>query len=107
MRPARRHAHLSAAEGRPIAFLIATPAFCQTAACGPVLDVLLTLQPEFSDVRMVHAEVYTDTSLESTTTAVKDYQLAFEPVLYLADADGADHVRASTASMTWRSCAGS
>jgi hypothetical protein len=75
-------------EGRPIAFLIATPAFCQTAACGPVLDVLLTLQPEFSDVRMVHAEVYTDTSLESTTTAVKDYHLSFEPVLYLADADG-------------------
>ena len=37
---------------------------------------------------MVHAEVYTDTSLESTTTAVQDYNLAFEPVLYLADADG-------------------
>ena len=75
-------------EGRPIAFLIATPAFCQTAACGPVLDVLLSQQSEFSDVRMVHAEVYTDTTLESTTAAVQDYKLSFEPVLYLAGADG-------------------
>jgi hypothetical protein len=75
-------------EGRPLAFLIATPAFCQTAACGPVLDVMLTLQSEFSDVRMVHAEVYTDTTLEATTAAVQDYKLSFEPVLYLAGADG-------------------
>ena len=37
---------------------------------------------------MVHAEVYTDTTLEATTAAVQDYKLSFEPVLYLAGADG-------------------
>ena len=76
---------------KPVAFLIATPAYCQTAACGPVLDVLLGQQSEFGDkVQMVHAEVYTDSSLTNTTPAVQDYHLTFEPVLYLAGADGVD-----------------
>jgi hypothetical protein len=74
--------------GQPVAFLIATPAFCQTAACGPVLDVLLSQRDAFPDVAMVHAEVYTDTTIETTTEAVNAYQLTFEPVLFLAGADG-------------------
>ena len=27
--------------GQPVAYLIGTPAYCQTAVCGPVLDLLL------------------------------------------------------------------
>ena len=81
-------------EGKPVAFLIATPAYCQTAACGPVLDVLLSQESEFGDrVQMVHAEVYTDSTLANTTEAVQDYRLSFEPVLYLASADGVIHTR--------------
>jgi hypothetical protein len=82
------------AEGKPVAFLIATPAYCQTAACGPVLDVLLSQESEFGDrVQMVHAEVYTDSTLANTTEAVQDYRLSFEPVLYLAGADGVIQTR--------------
>ncbi len=81
-------------QGKPVAFLVATPAYCQTAACGPVLDVLLGQESEFGDrVQMVHAEVYTDSSLANTTQAVHDYRLSFEPVLYLAGADGVIHTR--------------
>jgi hypothetical protein len=81
-------------EGKPVAFLIATPAYCQTAACGPVLDVLLGQESEFGDrLQMVHAEVFTDSSLASTTQAVQDYRLSFEPVLYLSDADGVIQAR--------------
>ncbi|HTN78089.1 MAG TPA: twin-arginine translocation signal domain-containing protein [Acidimicrobiales bacterium] len=80
--------------GKPVAFLIATPAYCQTAACGPVLDVLLGQQSAFGGkVEMVHAEVYTDSSLKSTTRAVDDYHLSFEPVLFLAGADGVIQAR--------------
>jgi hypothetical protein len=76
-------------QSKPVAFLVATPAYCQTAACGPVLDVLLGQQSAFgSKVQMVHAEVYTDSSLANTTQAVQDYHLTFEPVLYLAGPDG-------------------
>ena len=81
-------------EAKPVAFLVATPAYCQTAACGPVLDVLLGQESEFGGkVRMVHAEVYTDASLANTTQAVQDYHLTFEPVLYLAGPDGVIHTR--------------
>jgi hypothetical protein len=79
------------ASGKPVAFLIATPAYCQTAACGPVLDVLLSQQERLGDqVEMVHAEVYIndEPSPETVSEAVKAYELQFEPVLYLADAKG-------------------
>ncbi|MGH2683889.1 MAG: hypothetical protein ACRDJP_00290, partial [Actinomycetota bacterium] len=84
---------LSAAlsEGRPVALLIATPAFCQTAVCGPVLDVLLSHRERVADqVRLVHAEVYVnpEESLNETTEAVKAYRLPFEPVFFVADATG-------------------
>lgn len=74
--------------GTPVAFLVATPAFCQTAACGPVVDVLTAQRQAFPGVTMVHAEVYTDTTIETTSPAVDAYRLPFEPVLYLAGADG-------------------
>src|SRR5690606_36518735 len=33
--------------GQPVALLVSTPAFCQLAICGPVLDVLLEVAPSF------------------------------------------------------------
>ncbi len=81
--------------GRPLAVLVATPAFCQTAVCGPVLDVLLRAQPEVGDrIRFVHLEVYATrpTGPEVTSTplapAVKAFGLASEPVLFTVGADG-------------------
>jgi len=76
-------------EGRPLALLIATPAFCQTAICGPVLDVLLSQQERFPGVHLLHGEVYTRPDPNSPTTPVVDaYRLTFEPVLFLAGPDG-------------------
>lgn len=72
---------------KAIAFLIATPAFCQTAICGPVLDLLVARMEEFADVvTMVHAEVYPseETAGQMTTDAVRAYGLAWEPSLFLA-----------------------
>lgn len=75
--------------GKPVAFLVATPAYCQTAACGPVLDVVISQVSGFaSKIHFLHAEVYTDTTLKSTSPAVDQLRLPFEPVLYLVGADG-------------------
>jgi len=75
--------------GRPLAFLISSPAFCQVRICGPVLDVLLEHQSEFGDrVTMIHNEVYTSRDLKQTTDAVQAYKLPSEPILFLAGADG-------------------
>ena len=81
--------------GRPLAVLVATPAFCQTATCGPVLDILLRAAPTVADrVGFVHLEVYATrpTGPEVTRTplspAVKAFGLASEPVLFLVGPDG-------------------
>jgi hypothetical protein len=78
-------------EGRPLAFLISTPAYCQQQVCGPVLDVLLNQRDDFGDkVRMVHAEVYQnpEQSLGQVSAAVQALSLTYEPVLFLMSADG-------------------
>jgi hypothetical protein len=81
-------------EGRPVAFLIATPEFCQTALCGPVLDVLLGEVDASPGTRFVHAEVYADPravdniSEATVAEAPLAYALPFEPALFLANSDG-------------------
>lgn len=77
------------ASGKAVALLISTPQFCQTAICGPVLDLLIERQEQFADViAFVHAEVYTDTTAKTTTETVQTYGLAWEPSLFLARPDG-------------------
>ena len=76
-------------ERRPIALLVATPALCQSAVCGPVLDILLEAKAEFeSSIRFLHAEVFTDNTGKTTTAVVQALQLENEPFLFLAGADG-------------------
>ncbi|MFP5254744.1 MAG: hypothetical protein ACLGI8_02725 [Acidimicrobiia bacterium] len=77
-------------EGRPVALLVSTPAFCEVAICGPVLDVLLAVVEQHPDVRFLHAEVYADPYEDQETYApiVGDLGLHFEPCLVLAGADG-------------------
>jgi hypothetical protein len=75
--------------GKAVAFMISTPAFCQTAICGPVLDLLVDRQKDLaSTVAFVHAEVYTDSTAKTTTEAVQTYGLTYEPALFLALPDG-------------------
>lgn len=77
-------------EGRPIALLVATPAFCQISICGPVLDVLLGVTADHPDVRFLHAEVYVDplTDLDLKAPVVDELGLTFEPCLVLVGRDG-------------------
>lgn len=80
------------AEKRPLAFLLATPRFCQVAVCGPVLDVLLGARDAFPQVRMLHTEPYPTeqaaSALSPVTPFVTTYHLNYEPVLFLAKPDG-------------------
>lgn len=76
-------------EARPVVLLVATPALCQSAVCGPVLDILLSHREEFEpEVRFIHAEVFTDASGGTTTPVVQALQLQNEPFLFMAGADG-------------------
>jgi hypothetical protein len=82
------------AEGRPVALLVSTPAFCVTAVCGPVLDVLIeaaaTTPPELA---IVHLEVYPfgiDPSEEGSLQPLVAGELGmtFEPALFVTDPAG-------------------
>lgn len=85
------------AEGRPMALLIATPAFCQTAFCGPVLETLLEHAPTVPDVVPIHLEVYAnpaalggnfDRTLLEMAPQVAQLGLTFEPSLFLVNSNG-------------------
>jgi len=84
--------------GKPVAVLFATPARCQSAYCGPVLDELLKVIPLYQDrVTFVHVEIYknlTDSTLAPTVAA---WNLPSEPWLYGIDGGGAITARLDTA----------
>lgn len=80
--------------GSPVAFLVATPEFCQVAICGPVLDLLIEALPDHPTIKGLHAEVYADPRANADPTAAglapatEALHLPFEPTLYLVDASG-------------------
>jgi hypothetical protein len=90
--------HDALGEGRPVALLVSTPAFCQVSICGPVLDIMLDALPSFPGVRFLHAEVFADPekSLQRTAPIVEALHLPYEPVLVIAGADGMIALRIDT-----------
>ncbi|HEX7135846.1 MAG TPA: hypothetical protein VF228_24925 [Iamia sp.] len=79
----------------PLAVLVSTPAFCQTAICGPVLDLFVAAQPDAPGVTFVHVEVYESADeveaegpQATLAPAVAAWQLPYEPCLFLVAADG-------------------
>ena len=78
--------------GKPVAFMVGTPAYCQTGVCGPVLEVLLAeYAKRKTAIHFLHAEVYAVPYKDSSTPlspTVDALQLSFEPALFLAGADG-------------------
>jgi hypothetical protein len=75
--------------GRPVVYLIGTPAFCQTGTCAPALESMIAVQDRFGDTfTWVHAEVYTDNTATTPADAVGAANLTFEPALFVVGADG-------------------
>jgi hypothetical protein len=78
------------AANKPIVLLVSTPAFCQTAICGPVLELLIDKQEELAakGVQVLHAEVYSDGPKQITSPTVDALGLLYEPSLFLAGPGG-------------------
>jgi hypothetical protein len=82
--------------GRPTVVVFATPAFCQTAACGPLVDIVETRVGAYPSVDFVHVEVYTGlqeadfdpADPSRLAPAIAAYRLVSEPWVYVVDADG-------------------
>jgi hypothetical protein len=75
--------------GKPVVYLIGTPAYCQSGTCAPGLDGLIALAKKVGDAAVfVHADVFVDKTATTLAPAVLEYKLAYEPLLYITDAKG-------------------
>jgi len=81
--------------GRPSVVVFSTPAYCQTATCGPVLANLKSVIDEYPDVDFVHIEVYTGLQdpdfapgPSTLAPALLLWRLPTEPWVFVTDQDG-------------------
>ena len=81
--------------GRPLVVTFATPGFCQTRFCGPVLEQVVTPLSERYDGRVtfVHIEPFDlarlhDESTFVTVPAMEEWGLSTEPWVFVVDAQG-------------------
>lgn len=81
------------ANGKPTVVTLATPKFCESRLCGPEVEILDDVRPEFSGINFVHIEVYKDdkpTTIERAllAPAATAWKLATEPATYYIAPDG-------------------
>ncbi|HXR60622.1 MAG TPA: hypothetical protein VN732_04780 [Solirubrobacterales bacterium] len=74
----------------PIVLLFATPQFCQSRVCGPVVDVAEQAQQEFGNkAAFIHMEIYNDNDpAERVRPQVRAFHLPTEPWLFTIDRAG-------------------
>jgi hypothetical protein len=74
----------------PILLLFATPQFCQSRVCGPVVDVAEQAQQEFGDkAAFIHMEIYNDNDpAKHVRPQVRAFHLPSEPWLFAINRDG-------------------
>jgi len=76
--------------GRPTLVLFAVPGFCTSRLCGPEIEIMRKLYPEWKDrVEFIHVEFYEDPGTNSVVSQpAKDFGLRTEPWFFLIDANG-------------------
>ena len=75
--------------GKPLAYMVGTPAHCQTGTCTPGLQFLMKEHERVGDkLVMVHADVYADSAATEVAPAVNALGVQYEPILYFCTADG-------------------
>jgi hypothetical protein len=74
----------------PIFLLFATPQFCQSRVCGPVVDVAEQVKEQYGDkAAFIHMEIYKDNDpSKGTRPQVKAFHLPSEPWLFAIDRQG-------------------
>jgi hypothetical protein len=80
-------------DGSPAVIVFATPAFCQTAVCGPTMEIVKQVVDGRSGFDVVHVEIYENVDSEGEgrlieVPAVTEWGLPSEPWVYVVDADG-------------------
>lgn len=74
----------------PIILLFATPQFCQSRVCGPVVDVAEQVKEQYGDkAAFIHMEIYNDNDpSKGVRSQVRAFNLPSEPWLFAIDSQG-------------------
>lgn len=81
------------ANGQPTVVVFATPAFCTSQTCGPMLDQVEEVAPLHPDVNFVHVEIYNNLDAPTAedlqvSDAVVAWGLPSEPWVFVVDRQG-------------------
>ena len=82
--------------GKPTVITFATPAFCQSATCGPQVDVISAIKDRHKgEANFIHIEVYEnpkemegDISKGRLSPILTEWGLQSEPFTFVIDSDG-------------------
>lgn len=77
------------AQGKPQVIVFATPQFCTSRICGPVVDVVRTLLPAYGErVVFTHQEIWQDAEAREFFPTVAEWGLQTEPWIFIVDGKG-------------------
>jgi hypothetical protein len=75
--------------GKPVAFLVGTPAHCATGTCAPALEAMISARAGAGgSTTFIHAEVYADRDATQIAPAVNAMSMNYEPALFITDDRG-------------------
>ena len=80
----------------PFVVMFATPRYCTSRVCGPVVDVVERVRRRFerSGIRFIHVEIYKDNDpRKGRNQWVKQWNLPSEPWTFLVGRDGLIHAK--------------
>jgi hypothetical protein len=76
-------------QGKPLCYMVGTPAHCQTGTCAPGLEFLVAEHARVGDkVVMVHADIYADNAATQVAPAIQALNVDYEPIIYFCDTSG-------------------
>lgn len=77
------------AQGKPQVVVFATPKFCSSRICGPVVDVVRTLLPAYGErVVFTHQEIWQKVEAHEFFPTVAEWNLQTEPWIFVVDGQG-------------------
>lgn len=77
------------AQGKPQLIVFATPQFCTSRMCGPVVDIVRQLLPTYGRrVAFTHQEIWEDFAGKKMFATVEEWRLDTEPWIFVVDGQG-------------------
>ncbi|MDQ2939386.1 MAG: hypothetical protein M3R23_02525 [Actinomycetota bacterium] len=75
---------------KPIVLLFATPQFCESRTCGPVVDAAAQVQRDYGDkAEFIHMEIFNENDpSKGVRPQVRAFHLPSEPFLFVIDRKG-------------------